>query len=211
MYASENGNGKHRDPIPAATHFAICYGVVDLGTQPGSAMYPEPKHKVLLMWELPDERIEFEKDGVTHNLPRAISKQYTVSLSEKSNLRHDLVAWRGKQFDAEELKRFALKKVLGKQCLLTVTHKSSADGTKVFANVSGVAQVLKGMLKNDVQSENPEVYFSFADDTELPETLPDWVKGIIYQSEEWKAKQSTPQPEPSAENGNHEYEEDIPF
>lgn len=42
---------------PAGNHVAICNAVVDLGLQPGSKMYPDPKHQVYIRFELPLERV----------------------------------------------------------------------------------------------------------------------------------------------------------
>lgn len=75
---------------PAGTHIAVCYRVIDLGTQE-TTFKGEVKHqhKILISWEIPDEKM---KDG----RPFTIGKRYTWSMSEKANLRNDLESWRGK-------------------------------------------------------------------------------------------------------------------
>jgi len=104
-------------------HKAICYGVYDLGTQ-FNETFGNKNHKVLLQWELPEARIDIQKDGEDLNLPRAQSKIYTLSLHEKANLRKDLESWRGKSFTATELEGFDLKNLLGVDCQLQVIHKT---------------------------------------------------------------------------------------
>src|SRR6185295_11438565 len=77
---------------PAGTHMAVCYRVIDLGTQSGTYMgKPKSQHKILVSWELPDEKM---KDG----RPFTIGQRYTWSMSEKATLRKHLEAWRGVPF-----------------------------------------------------------------------------------------------------------------
>lgn len=167
-------------PIPAGTYQAICYAVVDLGTQ-HSDFYGNDSPKILVMWEIPEERIEIEGKS----LPRAISKRYTLSLSEKANLYKDLVSWRSKEFTEDELAGFDVKDILGANCILTVVN-GERDGKK-FANVSSVAHVMKGMDKK--KPENPMVSFNIEEEgiDNIPAELPDWVKDLIKKSMEYKA------------------------
>ena len=64
--ASDSGGGKDFKKVPPGCHFAICNMVVDLGIQrtefKGQA---KSQHKVYIRWEVPDERITYEKDGKT--------------------------------------------------------------------------------------------------------------------------------------------------
>jgi hypothetical protein len=48
--------------------------------------------------------------------PFAMFKNYTLSWSEKANLRLDLQSWRGKPFTQEEMRRFDLETILGAWC-----------------------------------------------------------------------------------------------
>ena len=86
--------------IPPGVYVANCYGVIDLGTLENK-VYGGEAHKVLIQWELPECRGEFERDGETVNLPRVISKRYTLSLSEMAKLRSDLQSWRGARPDGD--------------------------------------------------------------------------------------------------------------
>ena len=85
------------DPVPAGTHHAVCYGVIAVGTQPSEKF--TPRQKIIVCFEIPAERIIIKDQ----DLPRGISKRYTLSLNEKSNLRKDLQSWRGKPFTPTEL------------------------------------------------------------------------------------------------------------
>ena len=96
-FPAKSGAGDF-EPVAAGTHIAICDMVVYLGVQPGSGMYPKPKPQVFIRFELPNERIDFEKDVKKMNGPAVIGKRYTASMNEKATLRKDLEGWRGKSF-----------------------------------------------------------------------------------------------------------------
>lgn len=174
-----------RDPVPEGAHHAVCYAVVDLGTQPPlpGSQFSKRQHKVLFMFELPEERIQIERDGQQLDLPRAISKDFPVSLHEKANLRKFLTAWRGKQFTEKELEGFELKNVLGVNCVLNVVHNK-----KGYADIASVMPLMKGAAKR--AAENTPIVFDLDEhdhDEELPETLPQWVRERIERSDEWQA------------------------
>src|SRR5687767_15519142 len=98
-YASDTGGGKDFDPVPEGSHLAVCDMFVDLGLQDSRF---GAKHKIYLRWQIPALRVEFERDGQQVNAPMSIGATYTLSLSEKSNLRPMLQAWRGRAFTPEE-------------------------------------------------------------------------------------------------------------
>lgn len=140
-YASDAGGGKDFDPVPEGSHLAICDMFVDLGMQDG--MYGA-KHKIYLHWQIPALRIEWEKDGVKTEGPMGIGATYTLSLSEKSNLRPLLQSWRGRAFTPDELKKFDVTTVVGAPCMLSVFHDRKDDG-KVFAKVGVAAKLPVGV------------------------------------------------------------------
>lgn len=181
LIAKETGNGNY-EPVSEGLHPAICYGLYDLGMQHNET-FGKDAHKVLLCWELPEERIEIERDGEKLNLPRATSKQYTLSLHKKAGLRKDLETWRGRSFTAQELEGFDLQNILGINCMLQIIH-TEKDG-KTYANISAIIPLPKGMPKRT--SEIGVKYFSFADNTPMPEGTPDWIVKIIKESPEWDA------------------------
>ena len=135
LTAKDTGSGKDFDPCPEGLHHGIAIGIYDLGHQ-FSEKWGKSSHKCLIMWELPKVRIDIEKDGEKLNLPRAISKQFTVSLHEKSSLRKTLQSWRGKAFTAAELKGFDILNILGANATVQVIHTTRDDRT--YANVEAV-------------------------------------------------------------------------
>lgn len=202
--------GGNFEPVSQGLHQAVCYSLYDLGTQ-FQEKFGKLVHKVLIGWEIPEERIEIEKNGEKKNLPRAISKEYTLSLHEKADLRKALESWRGKAFTEQELEGFELTKLLGANCMVQVIHKPRAGKTP-RADVSNVVQLPKGMAKKTL--ENPTQYFSFEEhQTNIPEMAPDWIKDKIKSSEEWAhlTNGETPTEDYSVTNGDPAPEDDIPF
>lgn len=149
-YASDTGGGKDFDPVPEGSHLAVCDMFVDFGLQDGG-MYGA-KHKVYLRWQIPSLRMEWEKDGVKHEGPMSIGATYTLSLSEKSNLRPMLQSWRGRAFTPEELKKFDVTSVVGAPCMLTVFHDRKEDG-RVFGKVGTVAKLPAGVPAPTLEGE----------------------------------------------------------
>lgn len=169
-------------PLEPGTYSAICYGIIDLGMQ-YSEVYGKSSPKVLIMWEIPGEKIEVDGEFKS----RAISKQYTNSLSEKANLRKDLEAWRGKAFTKEELDGFDLGKLLNVPCLLTVIHSTNPGTGKTYTNVAGVAKMLKGVAPPARTLDT----VSFDLDTsplEEVDALPAWIADKIKASETYQER-----------------------
>lgn len=165
--------------VPEGVYVARCYKVIDLGTQQIEYM-GEIKFlpKIMITWEILDD--PKMKDG----RPFAISKTYTASLSEKSHLYKDLVAWRGKAFTKEELLGFDISKLLGAYCQLQVIHKDSKDGSKTFALVNTIMAT-----KERPKVVNDDVLFDIANpNMEVFEGFSDYLKDKIRGSDEWKAR-----------------------
>jgi len=207
-------------PIEAGVHLAVCYGIYDLGTHHDD-IYGKDKHQIVILWEVPDTRIEVEREGKRVNLPRAISSKYTLSLGEKARLRKDLESWRGRPFNVDELEGFDLRNVLGKSCQLSIVHITKNDRT--FAGISAIMGLPRGM--KPVAPENEPQWFSMEEGIVIPASTPDWIKDLIAKSAEYvKACQRAPEaPKPGpANDSEHPYtaeddpgteypNDDIPF
>lgn len=180
--------GEDRKPVDAGVYQAVCTAVIDLGTQqPRNPKY-RARQEVLFIWELCDERVEYEKDGEKHSFMRTVRATYPLYFggSKPSKLRSMLESWRSRPFTAEELDGFDLKNVLGVNCLITVVHNVTPTGT--YANVGSVSPLMKGSAKR-----NPEahpLYFTLSDIADgaalvWPPTMPEWVRGEIMKSAEY--------------------------
>ena len=100
--------------VSVGVHKSRCIKVIDLGTQKnefeGNITW---KRQILVIWEVPEQTNETSE-------PITISKFYTLSLHEKSNLGIDLTSWRGRPFSETEKKGFDISKLIGHTCLLNV-------------------------------------------------------------------------------------------
>ncbi len=196
---AREGGSQHIELIPEGVERAVCYAVIDLGTHE-NPFYDKKNRKVRFQWELPDHRIEVERDGKQVDLPRAISKPFTLSLHDKSNLRPFLESWRGRKFTDDETQGFDVTNVCGACCMLQIVHSVSKKG-KTFAEVQSVMPLYKGMEK--FEPENPRQVFSLEDfapgePIEIPETIPEWIRKEIMESIEWKKQEGPERDEPEA-------------
>jgi len=201
--ARETGGGGF-DPVPEGVHHAVCYGVYDLGTHINE-MFGKAERKVLVCWEIPEERIELKgKDGKVRNLPRCVSKKYTLSLGKKATLRKDLESWRNKAFTPDELGGFDLEKLLRVNCMIQIVHQAKDERT--YANVNAVMPLYKGVAKKE--PENAVKFFSFEDEDggDIPEDTPDWIVKLIQDSSEWARRFK----KPSGGNGQADGVPDMP-
>lgn len=145
------GGGGDFKRVPAGTHVALCNIVADLGIQPGSSMYPDPKRVVYLRFEIPGERVSYQKDGVTVDAPATMFREFTASMNEKAGLRKFLEGWRGRKFTNEEAAKFDVSKVLGLPCLLTVTETDR--GGETYSNIGAASPLIKGMPAPEAENE----------------------------------------------------------
>jgi len=198
LIAKETGSGSSIEPIPEGTYEAVCYAVIDLGTH-YSETFKKEAHKVLIQWEIPECRITVERDGKDVDLPRVISRRYTMSLHKKAALRHDLEAWRGKAFTEDELAGFDVSTIVGHGCLLGIVHEEGKEG-KVYAGISSILALPRVKGRKPAAPENEPLVFSIPEDAgprfAVPETLPDWIVQTIKESREWTGKGQRPAIQP---------------
>lgn len=179
-------------PTPAGQHVCVLTRLIDLGTQPGSAMYPKPKRKVLFGWEIPGERIQYEKDGKMHEGPVVHFERMTFSAHENAIMRQRLESWRGKQFTAEEFGTFDMKTLLGVGALIQISH--SHDDGKTYANMQAIV-LPPGGKSQWPQPEGDIIYLSLEPgefDQAVFDNLSSGLQETIKGSPEYEALHSTP-------------------
>lgn len=193
LIAKEGGNTEFQT-TPEGTYIARCIKLIDLGTQTQTGQFgTTARPKVMIQWELLDNEVVMQ-DGK----PFAVSQFYTNSLHEKSQLRKDLEAWRGKKFTADELAGFDLNNVLGAYCMLQVVH-SEVNGT-TYANINSI-MAFKGtkpagvneLVSFDISNPDMTMFDGFSDKMkEKIQASPEWQDMIA--AEEVSALQATPIP-----------------
>jgi hypothetical protein len=198
------GNFKKVEP---GNYVARCYRMIEIGTVEETYNGDTKKaKKVQLTWELPTEMEIFHEDNGYE--PYVVSKTYTLSMHEKSNLRKDLESWRGKGFTELEAAKFDITKLLGVPCLLNIIHRpGKVDPTKTYVEIASISSLPKGM--ECPPQLNPTVILSYDDwKPEVFEGLSEYLQEKIKSSEEYEQMDSgviTPAPEgPSVTD-------DLPF
>jgi len=195
-------------PVPQGNHVAVCYRVIDLGTQRGEYKGTEKfLRKVLISWEIPDELMD---DG----RPFTIGQRFTWSMHEKATLRHVLESWRGKAFTDDDFdgpNAFDIANVIGKGCMLNVVH--ATNGEKTYANIKSVAKLPKGMEAPPPTNPRNYVWLSKEEFAQKNfDDLSDSLKDVIMQSPEFKALSDPERIADESENpAPVELEESIPF
>lgn len=200
----DTGGGDFEQPEPG-TYAAICYRIIDLGTQHGEYQgVPNDKEQTLIGFELDELMTTGEQAGK----PFVVAKFYTTSLGKKANLRRDLESWRGRAFTDAELAGFNPKNILGKPCMVSL-----AMTEKGKTKVTTVSKLPKNMPAP--KPVNPQVFFTLHDatlDHAVFESFSDGMKKIIMRSPEYARLVSKPKPEPAPGTGTiHDLDDDIPF
>ncbi len=194
---SSDGNNLYPQ-IPAGVHSARCIKVIDLGTQrnewEGQISW---RKQVMIVWEVP---------GELHNdEPMTISKFYTLSLHEKSNLGADLTSWRGRAFTEEEKRGFDISKLLDVACTLNIIEgkngKSRVASITPLPKNETVPEAVNDLvvfLMEDFQSNQRETF----------NQLSEGIRNIILRSKELETFNVDMGDE---KNDTQLGEDDIPF
>lgn len=184
MITATNSGGGDYTPVPAGTYVARCYSMIHIGTVEENIM-GESKwlNKVRISWELPTETKVFKEENGEQ--PYVISKEFTLSMNEKANLRKFLEGWRGKGFTEDEAKAFDITVLLGKPCMLSVIHKTSKKGN-IFAEISSCSALPKGLVCPDQINEMLELNYTDNWSNREYSKLPQFIKDKMSQSKEFK-------------------------
>ena len=166
--------------VSTGVHKARCVKVIDLGTQEnnydGQLTY---KPQCMIIWEVPSEK---NNNGE----PLTISKFYTLSLHEKSNLGSDLAAWRGRPFTEIEKKGFDISALCGVPCYINVM-----EGKNSRPRVTSIMPLPK--TETMAEQYHQSVVFSIDDyqkgNRDAFNQLPDGIRNIILKSNELKNSQ----------------------
>tara|TARA_R110000744_G_scaffold44643_2_gene99434 strand:- start:132 stop:713 length:582 start_codon:yes stop_codon:yes gene_type:complete len=173
-----------REIVPSGTHIAVCYSMIHIGNVEWEYQGEKKiSNKVRLSFELSNELREFGDI----KKPLVISKEYTLSLHEKSNLRKDLESWRGVAFTNNDLRNFDLTNLLGISCMISIIHKTSNSGSD-YALIGNVSALTKGI---EIPKQfNKNFIFNYNDNfNEIwLEDQPDWIQEQIKSTEDYQNK-----------------------
>jgi len=195
---AKDSGGTEFEKLPQGAHMAVCDMLVNLGTQKtewqGQVKF---QPKIYLRFQVPSHRVTIKDE----DKPMVIGEVFTLSLSEKSNLRPLLESWRGRGFTQEELDGFDITKVLGLPCQLSITHSTAKNG-KTYANITAAMPIPEGMTAPTLEGE--KVLFESMETTPAAyDSLPKWLKEKVDGQEV-----ETPAPNPAPAGGPND---EIPF
>lgn len=168
-----------KELIEEGNYIATVYRIIYLGTVETEYM-GEKKNvfQVDITWELNNE-LKVWKEGEEPK-PVAVSKTYTLSLGSKSNLRPIVEGIVGGMSDAEAA-NFDVDSILGKACLLNITH-GVADNGKEYLKLQ-TSKLMKGM--EAPKGFNPQKVLTYENwDEELYQSLPEWLRTKIASTPE---------------------------
>lgn len=201
-------SGSHkREPIPTGQYDARCYGVVALGTKENFNKFKNITENVtnmMILFEIPELQIEWEKEGVKTVTPRAMYPRFTVSMHAKANLRKFIEAWFGKKFKEDtDAYHFDFGKLIGHCAQLSVELNDAG-----YSNISAIAPLHKSVKLDD--QFNAPINFGI-EDINTPEwnKLYPWLQNIIKESQEYIALMGASTEEETVIESAEE--DDIPF
>jgi hypothetical protein len=181
-------NSKPKELIQSGNYVARCYSMIHIGTVTETILgEAKRQNKIRITWELPTELRVF--DEAKGKQPMVISKEFTLSMHEKANLRKELESWRGKAFTDLQAQSFDVAKLLGVPCMLNVIHRQTKQGTD-YAAISSISALPKGF--ECPAQVNPTFEWNYEDkwDEITMELFPDFIKDKIKASEEYRKMKS---------------------
>ena len=185
MIKAQKSTPQQRELIPQGSHLARCYSIVHIGTVQWEYL-GEVKHtdKIRLTWELPNETKVFKEENGEQ--PFVISKEYTLSMHEKSNLRRDVESWLG-SLSEQGADDFDITELMGQPCMITIVHKDARNGN-TYSNVGTVSQLLKGVECPPQYNENLEFNYGDSFDLNWLAKQPDFIKDMIESTPEYRGR-----------------------
>lgn len=190
---------------PAGSHIAVCYRVIDLGTQlveyKGQS---KQQHKIMLSWELPNELMT---RGDSAGKPFSIHKKYTYSSDDRGNLKKDLESWRGRPFSREDFGKFDIFVLIAKGCMLGIVHSESNN--KTYANITSIMNLPKGTQTPALI--NTPVSFNIAEfNQDIYDALSENIKATIAKSPEFSKIKGLDRSEPNTHDEDNFPPAEIP-
>jgi hypothetical protein len=213
IITGSNSDRKQFQIAPAGTHLARLYRIIDLGTQmrefEGKVTM---SRKAKFFFELHGEDADGKPLLTSDGKPLIQSREYTVSLNEKANLRRDLEAWRGKAFTEDELKGFDISNILGHFCMVNITHRQKGDMT--YADLKGVSSVPNIYKKQGLpEGVNTKMLFNLDKfDKTMFDSLTENIKETIKKSPEFRSIGEQSKTYQEASSGSvTDMDDDVPF
>lgn len=193
--------------VPVGNHYARVYRVIHIGTIPEMYMGESKMNdKVMIGFELVNKKKVFREERGEE--PFVISKEYTLSMGSKANLRKLIENMLGVALLDSEANSFDVFSIIGQPCLLNVVHQKSKKTGKEYAEIKGASPIPEGTIMPEGHNYAQKLAFGAEWSEEVFDSLPNFIKDKIKSSEQYKKMKI-------AGNGGYPDEElnpeDIPF
>lgn len=218
MIVKNEGN----NPIPQlepGVYTGIASALIDLGIQENQ-MFKNKQRKIIIIWNIVGETVTVKDE----ELQRVMSKEYTMSLGDKSTLKKDLEAWRGKAFSTDELQGFDLRNILNTACQLQINEQEKNGRT--YTNIAAIMAIPKGTKVDSI--DETYIFDTYDEKTwNNYEKIPNWIKEKIKKAlniaetkldifikdyeEEQKEKEGKQDEEKTNEEDIEVPQDDLPF
>lgn len=178
---------KEHKLLPAKTMTAYLLAIIDFGTQPWSAQYPDPKRKICFYFEFPTETIEYNWE-MKPMVSNTIMNKLAWTEEKPSNLRNLLSSMTGKAMKDNVLYSFKMEDLIWLPYTVSIKHDTSKDW-RVYANISSVSPAMEWIVIPPLQWKT----FIFDMDKSLDnfEAMPKWMQDKVSASPEYKNFNST--------------------
>lgn len=163
-------------PLETGVYYAVCSIVCDIGHQ-YSDHYKNVKEQIVISFDIPSETVEI--DGKTET--RQVSVWLTASTASNSNLYKLLSPWLG--LDENGLREYELFDLVGRGCQVQLNSDKDSGRNKIGA-VMGLPRGAE-----TPRTSNPLITYDIYEDGfegDRWDALPEWLRGIIKKSEEYK-------------------------
>ncbi|QDP53204.1 MAG: hypothetical protein GOVbin7744_7 [Prokaryotic dsDNA virus sp.] len=225
LILSENGGGSREpfEPVPAGSHTARVVTLIDLGLQEstweGTVRYRE---EIWMGWEVPGFRVSWTtSEGEEKEGPGLVTRRFTATLNEKSNLGKLLREWRGRPFSEEEKKKFDIRVLLDKPCTLVTTIEKSKKTGNPYAKVVTALNPKKGDKIPERETQLTLYDPSSAEAPQVLERLPKFIRELcvighkldtpVSAEQLDKVEPEPVQKAPAPEKDADDFDDDIPF
>ena len=153
--------GEQYKPHPEGGYPSVCVDVIDLGERVDTYMGPGSghgktsiQHRAALCYATGERR----EDGELF----IVSREFTVSMGDKANLRRFLEDWRGRKYTPAQLEEGApLHKLAGQPGFIWIEHKpSKSNPDRVYANIRQITPLPKGVEPPVIEKYERPAYWA---------------------------------------------------
>lgn len=216
------GKTTQRPIAPKGLHLAICYQIIDLGTQliqfkPNTE--PKATPQIYFGFEFCDPKLRAVFDTEKGEQPMAIFQKHSLYLGPKANLGKMLNSWL--DTEVKEMTYPLWQKLVGRTAMIQVSHNADAkkvdDVTKkpiMYANIAmgGLAVFPRGETPMPKSMFNKkQILFLDHFSWEVFNEVPKFLQDMIMKSAEWGGiiKEHGQNPKDAAANQTELPEESI--